>query len=581
MKQVARTLILFFFVLNGFAEVKPEKTFVFFDTDSYVISQKGKQVLDSLISTINIEEDLELFLDGHTDSEGNDAYNIELSSNRVKAVQEYLLAKGLSSNQVVSNHFGEAQPDLPNNNAFNKSKNRRVELRILRYSFSSLEDLDEMLASEKTEIEIDPSVPNTIEADQGSIITFEQNAFLDKNGNVFNGQVKIEITEALGVSDFVAHNLMTISGNQMLESGGMLKITANGPDGQELELDPNKPMQISVPGNQLKKGMTVFTSETGADWTNTSNEVRVSSVVDQEMASVIAVDFQTNYIRIRNYPVFRRNYNSRPEYPWKPNAPNKPKEPRESTYFKKLAWHQKAIAPIIKARQKKAYAAAYARYLVKLDKYRTLQDRFETRKEQFDIDLEQYKIDIVQWEKQQVYDSLNFKNSPQYLEVLRFNEEAMEFNGLVNSNKRKAWLEKQDSVFASVDDRGELNTNDLNGYFLSHNQLSWINIDRFLKLKDSQIRPITMKDPDATRENVLIVFQDIKSTMPLRKKRSGNAFIQKRIPKRTNATLVSYKVEDGRIMVYHQKIGRQNKYTPTYKAYKFKEFKKFLEDLQA
>ncbi len=65
---------------------------------------------------------------GHTDSQGSDEFNLELSRKRSEAVRTYLTSHGIDSNGVVSEGAGEDQPVADNNTPEGRANNRRVEI---------------------------------------------------------------------------------------------------------------------------------------------------------------------------------------------------------------------------------------------------------------------------------------------------------------------------------------------------------------------------------------------------------------------------------------------------------------------
>ena len=71
-------------------------------------------------------------MSAHTDSRGADEYNITLSENRARSVMEYILAKGIATNRIVSHGYGETKPVVPNDTDENRQLNRRVEFKILK-----------------------------------------------------------------------------------------------------------------------------------------------------------------------------------------------------------------------------------------------------------------------------------------------------------------------------------------------------------------------------------------------------------------------------------------------------------------
>jgi outer membrane protein OmpA-like peptidoglycan-associated protein len=71
-------------------------------------------------------------LDGHSDNSGNRLTNRELSRRRALAVMDFFKANGFQESQVTVRFHGERYPLVPNSNAANRAKNRRVAVRLER-----------------------------------------------------------------------------------------------------------------------------------------------------------------------------------------------------------------------------------------------------------------------------------------------------------------------------------------------------------------------------------------------------------------------------------------------------------------
>ena len=68
---------------------------------------------------------------GHTDSQGNDSYNLNLSENRAAAVRAYIEANmSLPPEQFESIGYGESKPIASNDNPDGRRLNRRIEIVI-------------------------------------------------------------------------------------------------------------------------------------------------------------------------------------------------------------------------------------------------------------------------------------------------------------------------------------------------------------------------------------------------------------------------------------------------------------------
>ncbi len=106
---------------------------VYYDLDKFVIRKDAMPALDKLAELMGKYSFLDLLVASHTDSRASDEYNITLSNNRAKAVTEYLGAKGIDSDRVRLEWFGESQlvNDCGNGkpcNEENHQLNRRSEL---------------------------------------------------------------------------------------------------------------------------------------------------------------------------------------------------------------------------------------------------------------------------------------------------------------------------------------------------------------------------------------------------------------------------------------------------------------------
>jgi len=71
-----------------------------------------------------------ILISGHTDSVGDENYNMSLSGRRAKAVMDYFIRNGISRDRLSYKAFGETSPKVPNDTPENRQKNRRVEFQI-------------------------------------------------------------------------------------------------------------------------------------------------------------------------------------------------------------------------------------------------------------------------------------------------------------------------------------------------------------------------------------------------------------------------------------------------------------------
>ncbi|NBU81311.1 MAG: OmpA family protein, partial [Flavobacteriaceae bacterium] len=71
-------------------------------------------------------------IEGHTDSNGNDATNQKLSEDRAAAVKTYLVKNGIANSRLTSAGFGESKPIDSNKTKAGKANNRRVEVKLVK-----------------------------------------------------------------------------------------------------------------------------------------------------------------------------------------------------------------------------------------------------------------------------------------------------------------------------------------------------------------------------------------------------------------------------------------------------------------
>ena len=88
------------------------------------------KVLDSVALVLKEFDKTTIDVEGHTDSDGSEQYNQQLSLNRANSVGTYLQSQGVNGQRIVAFGAGEARPIAPNTTPEGKQQNRRVELKL-------------------------------------------------------------------------------------------------------------------------------------------------------------------------------------------------------------------------------------------------------------------------------------------------------------------------------------------------------------------------------------------------------------------------------------------------------------------
>jgi len=110
---------------------------VHFDFDKHNLTKEAKKILDEVTDIMNRNPNMVLEVNGHTDSEGTDIYNLDLSIARAKACAYYLMSKGIKASRLQLKGSGESEPVAPNkspdgkDNPEGRKENRRTEFKIM------------------------------------------------------------------------------------------------------------------------------------------------------------------------------------------------------------------------------------------------------------------------------------------------------------------------------------------------------------------------------------------------------------------------------------------------------------------
>ena len=102
-----------------------------FDTNSSSLRPVFQTTLNQISQTLNSYPDTYIDVYGHTDSDGSDAYNLDLSRQRAESVANYLVGRGVNRARIETQGFGESQPIASNATPAGKQQNRRVEIKIV------------------------------------------------------------------------------------------------------------------------------------------------------------------------------------------------------------------------------------------------------------------------------------------------------------------------------------------------------------------------------------------------------------------------------------------------------------------
>ena len=105
---------------------------ILFDTGKASIKFESAEVLNQIINVLKKFPNSRFSIEGHTDSVGKRAKNIELSQNRADAVKIYLIQGGIDAGRLESQGYGPDRPIASNKNKKGRELNRRVEINLIK-----------------------------------------------------------------------------------------------------------------------------------------------------------------------------------------------------------------------------------------------------------------------------------------------------------------------------------------------------------------------------------------------------------------------------------------------------------------
>lgn len=101
---------------------------VLFASNKYELLGPAREKLDRVADALKNQEDRKMVVEGHTDAQGTEQANMELSQNRAKSVRDYLVSKGVPAEKISATGLGQSRPIADNKSAEGRANNRRVEI---------------------------------------------------------------------------------------------------------------------------------------------------------------------------------------------------------------------------------------------------------------------------------------------------------------------------------------------------------------------------------------------------------------------------------------------------------------------
>ncbi|MBS1580671.1 MAG: OmpA family protein [Bacteroidetes bacterium] len=549
---------------------------VHFEKDRSALTPEATEALDGFLATLDLTGDYAVAINGHTDSDGSDAYNEALSTARAEAVRDYLVAHGVDAALITTRRSGERDPIASNGDARGMAENRRVQVSFTRHAFADTEELRQALMEGSVQrFTIDPAKDQVITGAAGVQLAIQAGAWIDAQGRPVQGPVDLELTEATGLQAMLAHRLSTRSGDRLLETGGMLKVEARDAQGGPLRLKASAPMQVALPVTKGKDGMEVFLSSDGSDWRTTGAPIQqrlIARWVEPPTPDLAVLPWKAPVYRVPK---------GKPTKPVEPVAPRKPNAPRRASYLSAKPWWAFLFPEKARARAEARYAAAMARYEERVDRWERRMKQFEVSCAAYPQALQRYTERKAAWDAQVTAGRAEWERTV-YTPALEAYDRAMAPLRLHNDS---LWRARDRAIQASmqryverVDSAGTADIAGLNAYVFRTSRLGWINCDRFYDVPAEEKYSVVASDRGPIDAQVFLVFTDVRSALGMGWA-NGGRYVSPPVPRDEPAMLFAYAVIDGRAHVCMLPVDPARSPEITFRPSSFTEVKQLLAGL--
>jgi outer membrane protein OmpA-like peptidoglycan-associated protein len=103
-----------------------------FDTATAELTPQALTAIDGVAAALRAHPEAVVLVEGHTDSRGDAAENVQLSRRRANAVRQALVDRGVTEDRITTAAFGQDRPIAPNDTPEGRARNRRTELVVTR-----------------------------------------------------------------------------------------------------------------------------------------------------------------------------------------------------------------------------------------------------------------------------------------------------------------------------------------------------------------------------------------------------------------------------------------------------------------
>jgi hypothetical protein len=151
------------------------------------------------------------------------------------------------------------------------------------------------IGQELQQLPIDPSKDNVLKGRNGTVVYIPANSLVTENGTPISSQTVIELKEHYVIADYITSNLQTVHDNDLLQTQGMIFLSAKNAQGTTVKIDRSKPVRIEFPLRERVAGAKIFTGKRdergNLNWSDINEPVK--SLVPYSIRSIGRNRFST------------------------------------------------------------------------------------------------------------------------------------------------------------------------------------------------------------------------------------------------------------------------------------------------
>lgn len=587
MKYLSVLGALFLFIASLSAQQQQTTHTVFFEFDDHALTPQARKALDRLITELAKAPEYQVEIEAHTDDRGSERYNRDLAERRADAVLNFLTQRDILVERTTVRSFGESRPAYANDDEQSRQLNRRVDVIVTRWSYDSVDELLGRMEGESVQyFTLDPNRNTRVTGREGTSIWIPAGSLALPDGSTPEGEVQVSLEEAYSPDDMLLKGLHTTAGEQLLETGGMIRVEATS-GGQALQLRDGAALTVGMPAAELQEGMELFNGVTDAegqlvDW----------QPAGQSFSSELAgtLDLPPPPVRpslLYFPPIYRPNLQGEPREPAPPQRPFKPHEPRRESFqynpgfFKRLFTGKEAI----EAREEADYRQALAEYEQKLLRYEERKIAYQKELEAYREAYAAYDEAHAAWEKRLEAERKNWRNSPAYQAAIEKGQKELELQLEIWRKKYAEWEAAREARLLEFEQKydavGNLDAASVKNYFYEVNTLGWINCDRFYDVPEEERMPLVIQDSDDAEERIYVVFESLNSIVSTFKR--DQQYLTQGLPKDARVKVIGIKVTEGRPQLALTEMvvadSREKPLALNYEACKLSDIRKALAQL--